>query len=274
MNQKNRITNSAQETGNKPHGLCCKAEIGCDLCSSSLTNRTLFAVLFLFGAGLITGCVGPGSATCSRCSARPATSYSSPCSDFRGQTPCQTCPTSTVSQYSGGIYRNSITVSCCSPTALWEAMVIPVRKYFVIKSEKPCQQIGCCIDQGRLDTERTIGSTIFEPWRGDTVGMRQRWESTLHTIARRAEIRVNHLDNNTYKIIVVVKKEIENTSRINMSRNGQEDYFLSDSRRTFNAPLYTSENASSEQWVEIGQDPLLEQRLLAEIEQSIRARCR
>lgn len=153
-------------------------------------------------------------------------------------------------------------------------MVIPVRKYFIIKSEKPCQQIGCCIDQGVLETQRTIGSTIFEPWRGDTVGMRQRWESTLHTIARSAVIRVNHVNNNTYKIVLVVKKEIENTSYIHMSRNGQEDYFLSDSRRTFNTPLYSPENTSSEQWVEIGQDPLLEQRLLAEIEQSIRARCR
>ena len=273
MNQKNRISKSAKETGSAPHDFCCKAETVSDLCSSSLTNRTLFAVLFLLGAWLISGCVGPGSAPCSNCSPRPA-AYPSQCSDFRGQTPCQTCPTSTVSQCTGGIYRNSITVRCCSPTALWEAMVIPVRKYFVIKSEKPCQQIGCCIDQGVLETHRTIGSTIFEPWRGDTVGMRQRWESTLHTIARRAEIRVNHVDNNTYKIVLVVKKEIENTSRVNMSRNGQEDYFLSDSRRTFNAPLYTSENESSDQWVVIGQDPLLEQRLLAEIEQSIRARCR
>lgn len=104
--------------------------------------------------------------------------------------------------------------------------------------------------------------------------MRQRWESTLHTIARSAEIRVNHIDNNTYTIVLIVKKEIENSSRIYMSRNGQEDYFLSDSRRTFNSPLYSSENTSSDQWVFIGQDPLLEQRLLAEIEQSIRARCR
>lgn len=274
MNQKIRITNSRHETGNNPHDFCSKTETVYDLCSLSLTNRMLFAVLFLLGAGLISGCVGPGSAPCSNYSARQAASCPSQCSDFRGQTPCQTCPTSTISQCGGGIYRNTITVNCCSPTALWEAMVIPVRKYFVIKSEKPCQQIGCCIDQGRLDTERTIGSTIFEPWRGDSVGIRQRWESTLHTIARSAEIRVNHIDNNTYSIVLVVKKEIENTSLVNMSRNGQEDYFLSDSRRTFNAPLYSSENESSEQWVTIGQDPLLEQRLLAEIEQSIRARCR
>ena len=167
-----------------------------------------------------------------------------------------------------------MTVSCCNPIALWEAIVIPVRKYFPILSEKPCQQIGDIVNPGRLITDRTIGATVFEPWRGDSVGMRQRWEATLHTIARSADIRVSMIDQNQYTIIVIVRKEIENGPHSSLSRNGQDNYFLSDSRRTFTDPLFNSENRNTNQWVFIGQDHLLEQRLLAEIEQSIRARCR
>lgn len=277
MNQKNRITNRVQKMKSKLHDYTfCKSGKVCGRCSSVLTNQTLFAILFLFGTGVIIGCVGPDTAPCSGCGVQSSSSRMpcSQCSDYRGQTPCQTCPTSTVSQCSGGMYRNTITVSCCNPTALWEAMVIPVRKYFSISTEVPCQQIGNCVQQGTLTTKRTIGATIFEPWRGDSVGQQQRWESTLHTIARHAVITVTYLDQNQYLITVVVNKEIENTEPVKMSRNGQDNYFLSDSRRTFTDPLFNSENQSSNQWHYIGRDPLLEQRVLAEIEQSIRARCR
>lgn len=276
MNQKIRISNSVQEAGRRARDFCSNAEIVCDLCSSSPVCQTLFAVLFLFVTGLVAGCVGPTAASRSNCGVQQAASCPSCAqnSEFRGQTPCQTCPTSTVSQCGGGAYRNSVTVNCCNPTTLWEAMVIPVRKYFPIRREEPCRQVGCVVNPGNLFTGRTIGATVFEPWRGDSVGMRQRWESTLHTIARSAVIRIWPIDQNTYVIEVVVNKEIEYTTPANMSRNGQDNYFLSDSRRTFTDPLFSAENQSSDQWVCIGRDPLLEQRLLAEIEQSIRARCR
>ena len=276
MNQKFRITNRAQTTENKPQDFCSNAETDGRVRFSSVSNRTLFAFLFLFVTGLFVGCVGPDTAPRSSYGVQQAASCPS-CSqnsDFRGQTPCQTCPTSAVSQYSGGAYRNSITVTCCNPMALWEAMVIPVRKYFSILREEPCRQINNVINPGNLVTNRTIGATVFEPWRGDSVGARQRWEATLHTIARRAIIKVWPNDQNSYTIEVVVNKDIENASPVNMSRNGQDNYFLSDSRRTFTDPLFSDENQSSDQWVCIGRDPLLEQRLLAEIEQSIRARCR
>ena len=275
MNQYFRISNRVQETNNKTLDFHSNAETVSGARSSSLGNRTLFAVLLLLGIGLLVGCVGPDTAPRPGCGVQTAACSScSQSSDFRGQAPCQTCPTSTVSQCTGGIYRNTITVTCCNPALLWEAMVIPVRKYFTIYSEVPCQQIGCCVQQGTLTTNRTIGATIFEPWRGDSVGRQQRWESTLHTIARHAVINVAYQDHNQYSITVVVYKEIENTKPVNMSRNGQDNYFLSDSRRTFTDPFFNSENQSSDQWSYIGQDPLLEQRLLADIEQSIRARCR
>ena len=273
MNQNIRISNRVQETGKRSNDFCVKTEIALDRRQTSLTNRTLFAILFLIVTCLV-GCVGPDTAPRSNCGIQAACPSCSQNSDFRGQTPCQTCPTASISQYSGGAYRNSITVNCCNPMALWEAMVVPVRKYFQIKKEEPCRQVGSVVNPGSLITDRTVGATVFEPWRGDSVGMRQRWEATLHTIARSADIRIWPIDQNTYVIEVVVNKEIENTAPASMSRNGQDNYFLSDSRRTFTDPLFTSENQSSNQWVCIGRDPLLEQRLLAEIEQSVRARCR
>ena len=275
MNKNFRKTNCVHETIDALHDfICSNAETSCVRRFSSLKKQTLFAVLFLISSVFVAGCVGPDTAPCSsygvqRSSTCPSCSQNS---NFRGQ--CQTCPTSSVSQCSGGAYRNSITVTCCNPTALWEAMVIPVRKYFPILKEEPCRQINCVINPGNLITGRTIGATIFEPWRGDSVGASQRWEATLHTIARRAVVRIWPSDQNSYIIEVVVNKEIENTNPVNMSRNGQDNYFLSDSRRTFTDPLFNTENQSSNQWYCIGRDPLLEQRLLAEIEQSIRSRCR
>ena len=277
MNRNIRKPILIEESKNGPLDRVCQAvRFGCAERWLSASERTLFAVLLLFTAGLFAGCVGPGAAPRYSYGVQQAASCPS-CSQnsyFRAQSPCQTCPASTVSQCTGGMYRNSITVSCCNPTALWEAMVIPVRKYFPILKEEPCRQINCVINPGNLITDRTIGATVFEPWRGDSVGARQRWEATLHTIARRAVVRVWPTEQNSYIIEVVVNKEIENTAPVNMSRNGQDNYFLSDSRRTFTDPLFNSENHSSDQWVSIGRDPLLEQRLLAEIEQSIRARCR
>ena len=277
MNRKIMVSNSVQKTRNRLlDSVCRSSESYCSGRFSFLKTQALFAVLFLFVTGLGVGCVGPNAAPRSNCGIQNAASCPSYSQNsvFRGQTPCQTCQTSSISQYAGGIYRNSVTVNCCNPAVLWEAMVIPVRKYFSIYKEEPCRQVGSCINQGFLETNRTIGATIFEPWRGDSVGTRQRWESTLHTIARSARITVSWNEGSSYTIEVVVKKEIENIAPVNLSRNGQDNYFLSDSRRTFTDPLFNSENQSSNQWYCIGRDPLLEQRLLAEIEQSIRARCR
>lgn len=269
------MSNCVCKTTAKSRDFRFNAEIVCDRSFTSAIMQTLFVILFVFVTCSFVGCVGPGTASRSNCGI-PQTASCPSCSQnsvFRGQTPCQTCPTA-VSQYTGGMYKNTINVSCCNPTVLWEAMVIPVRKYFTILKEEPCRQFNNVINPGNLITGRTIGATIFEPWRGDSVGRQQRWEATLHTIARRAEIRVWPIDLNTYTIEVIVNKEIENTAPVNMSRNGQDNYFLSDSRRTFTDPLFNSENQSSNQWSCLGRDPLLEQRLLAEIEQSIRARCR
>ena len=220
---------------------------------------------------LSVGCVGPDSA--------PQSVYAPGVGaycDYRGQAACQTCPASTVSTVTTGLYKNTVTVTCCNPTVLWEALVDPIRKYFPIVKEEQCRQMGNVVNPGKLITGRTIGSSIFEPGKGDSVGMRQRWESTIHTIARRAEVHVwpSSAGPNSYIIEVVVTKEIENNPRPENSRIGQGNYFLSDSRRSFTDPIGAPEDENGLRWINKGRDPLLEQRLLAEIEQSIRRKCR
>lgn len=214
---------------------------------------------------LCAGCVGPDTA--------PQSTYGY---DYRGQATCQTCPAATVSTCNAGLYNNTVIVTCCNPTVLWESLVTPVRKYFPIQKEDPCRQMGCIVSPGKLITGRTIGSSVFEPWKRDSVGIRQRWESTIQTISRKAVIDVAPQDfnTNTYSIKVEVIKEIENNPHPDTSRTGQGNYFLSDSRRTFTDPIVSPEDETGLTWIEKGRDPLLEQRLLAEIEQSIKRNCR
>lgn len=155
---------------------------------------------------------------------------------------------------------------------LWEAVVSAVSRYFPIEHEYPCRQVGSVVNSGNLVTGRQIGASVLEPWRKDSVGMQQRWESTVQTISRRAVVRVWSIGTNTYAIDVIVNKEIENNPHPDSSRTGAGNYFLSDSRRTFRDPIEIP--SDSGMWVNKGRDPLLEQRLLADITESVRQNCR
>ena len=54
-----------------------------------------------------------------------------------------------------------------------------------------------------------MAAQLLEPWRGDSVTMADRLQASLHTIARRAELRVARNDPTGHRIEVKVFKEQE-----------------------------------------------------------------
>src|SRR5262249_17662657 len=109
-------------------------------------------------------------------------------------------------------------------------------------------------------------ATWLEPFRNDSIGTWNRWESTFQTIRRRATVRVIP-DPNGYQVEVIVEKEREDlpkperatASRASFSDNAIDITLPSD--RTDE----TARVSSSPRWISLGRDPALEQRMLAEI---------
>ncbi len=231
--------------------------------------RKLF-LLILF-TGVLCGCSTTSTCPPTNC---PANSCPTPQANL-GSVSGQTIPAGTISEQQ--LYNNSIIVTCNNPQKLWEAIVSSVQKYFPIQHEDPCRQIGGIINGGYLSTGRVCGATIFEPWKKDSVGFDQRWESTLQSISRQARVRVIPQDSvsgvkNQFMIDIIVNKEIENVKHPLGSQISSGNSFLSDSRETFRDPILVPSDDG--QWINRGRDPLLEQRILADIVDSIQQNCR
>jgi hypothetical protein len=117
--------------------------------------------------------------------------------------------------------------------------------------------------EGRIETAPQDGATWLEPHRGDSVGAFNRWESTFQTIRRRAVIRVIP-DANGYLVEAIVEKELEDVRNPEKATAGAATFRNDDS-----LPSRRLEEVnrlrSSPRWIQLGRDPALEQRLLAEI---------
>jgi hypothetical protein len=146
----------------------------------------------------------------------------------------------------------------------WEQIVDTVDDYFRIERERQVQLVGDVLTEGRIDTLPQIGATILEPHRRDSVGKYNRWESTFQTIRRRATLRVIP-DANGYIVDCMVEKDLEDLPRPEQSTAGSPTFRNDDSiART---PLdQVSHTRLSGNWILVGRDPALEQRILADIQ--------
>ena len=68
---------------------------------------------------------------------------------------------------------------------LWNQTVDAVDDYFRIEREDRVRLIAGVLTEGRIDTFPITGSTIFEPWRGDSTPGYQKLHATLQSIRRR-----------------------------------------------------------------------------------------
>lgn len=159
-----------------------------------------------------------------------------------------------------GRVPNPLYVRASNPDAAWEAVAREASRYFPIRSEERVRQHGAMLTEGRLETQWAVGSTIFEPWRRDSAGSYDRWQSTLQTIRRRATIRVIPAAGG-YELDVRVDKQLEDLNRPEMASAGAAS-IRNDSALPTDRISPIDAIRDSGQWIDIGRDEALEQRIL------------
>ena len=108
--------------------------------------------------------------------------------------------------------KNSVVIPPIDAEVVWTQMVDVVDDYFKISSEQRVIFSNGVPAEGRIDTFPQTGSTLLEPWRGDSIGFRERLESTLQSIRRIGTVRLVP-DPGGWRIETVVVKELENMPR-------------------------------------------------------------
>jgi hypothetical protein len=154
---------------------------------------------------------------------------------------------------------NPLVVPSADFEAIWNGTVAVVDNYFDIASENRLSR--------RIVTEPKIGATILEPWHADSVGVRERMESTLQTIRRFAVITVNDAPGGGYAVKVEVYKELEDMAKPDRQMGGRAVFnndFPVNRTRDVVGPIPVPL-----QWIPRGRDPKLEQAILAKLRQHL-----
>jgi hypothetical protein len=159
-------------------------------------------------------------------------------------------------------YANPAFLATGNHECVWENVVDVVDDYFPIEREEPVRLVGNVLTEGRLDTFPNVGSTIFEPWRQDSVTAYDKLESTLQSIRRHAVVRVIPADQGFW-VEVAVFKELEDVVGANPSTPGGAVFPHHASLTRVVGPVDQQEiNAG---WIPQGRDAALEQRILEQV---------
>jgi hypothetical protein len=158
---------------------------------------------------------------------------------------------------------NPIAVPVADEQFAWDQIADVVSDYFTIAREQQARRSGEAVMEGFIETAPQVGATWLEPHRRDSVGSFNRWESTFQTIRRRALVRVIP-DAAGYLVEVIVEKELEDLPKPEHATAGAGT-FRNDSSLPSRRLEQVSHTRSSPRWISLGRDPLLEQRMLAEI---------
>jgi hypothetical protein len=145
----------------------------------------------------------------------------------------------------------------------WDQIADVVDDYFKIAREQRVRRSGEAWTEGRIETAPLTGATVLEPHRKDSVGSFNRWESTFQSIRRRATVRVIP-DPNGYLVEVIVLKELEDLPKPEKATVGPAS-FGSDQTLPSQRLEEIARTHTSPRWIQLGRDPALEQRMLADI---------
>ncbi len=158
--------------------------------------------------------------------------------------------------------NNPAFLPVADPHLAWETVVDTVDDYFKIEREEPVRQIGGTLTEGRLDTFPQVSPTLLEPWRPDATGRYERLENTLQSLRRRAVARVIPTQGG-YLVDVAVFKELEDVVQPERATAGKATFRYDDTLRHVVNPI--GEQQITEGWIPQGRDPLLEQKILADL---------
>ncbi|WP_435009000.1 hypothetical protein P12x_000246 [Tundrisphaera lichenicola] len=158
------------------------------------------------------------------------------------------------------VSENPMVVPSADFETVFKAAVVAVDSYFDIASEDRVQR--------KIVTQPKIGATLLEPWEGDSVGFRERFESTLQSIRRFAIVTI--LPSPTgqgWMVRVEVHKELEDLlqpDRQSIGRAVFNNQFPINRTREVVGPVQAPAF-----WIPRGRDPKLEQAILAQIRASL-----
>lgn len=168
------------------------------------------------------------------------------------------------------LYENPTTVPMQDQNQLWDQLVDVVDDYFQIDREQRPARLqgpeGEVFTPGKLETFPEGGSTLLEPWRGDSVGFDQRLESTLQSIRRRCEISVFPTEVG-YSVEVKVFKELEDLQKPEFATASSATVQNDNSIRRFTEAVGDQNITAG--WIPLGRDVLLEQEIIIRLQERL-----
>jgi hypothetical protein len=160
------------------------------------------------------------------------------------------------------LYDNPVLLPVNDHELVWETVVDVVDDYFKIKEEKPVRVIGGTLIEGWLDTFPSVSSTMFEPWRHDSVGPCEKLQSTLQSMRRRAKVRVIPAQGG-YFVDVAVFEELEDVVQPAHATAGAATFRNDSSLTRVVSPIH--EQPITKGWIPKGRDTALEQRIIEQL---------
>lgn len=167
-----------------------------------------------------------------------------------------------------GHLENPIFVTASNNEFVWHQVVDELDNYFKIKREERVRLVGNVLTEGYIETYPTVGATMLEPWREDSVAGFERTHATLQTIRRHARARVIPAAGG-YQIEVAVFKELEDLRQPQGATVGDLMLRYDDSltRHSRAAPDedQVGYGLGTLGWIPLGRDISLEQTILANL---------
>lgn len=155
---------------------------------------------------------------------------------------------------------NPLPVPVADFESVWNTTVAVLDEYFDIASEDRAS--------GEILTNPVNGADLLTVWAGDSVGFRERLESTLQSIRRFAKVRVEPSPGGGYLVRVEVYKELEDLPKPERQAGGRSvfniDYNTANPTREIVGPVPLPAG-----WIPRGRDPKLEEVILRRIRDAL-----
>jgi len=168
------------------------------------------------------------------------------------------------------LFENPMFVPAIDREFLHNQTVDALDNYFRIEREERVRLIGGILTEGRIDTFPRVGSTLLEPWRGDSTPGYERLHATLQSIRRKATVRIIPTEGG-YLLDVVVQKELEDLNKPeNATAGGATQRHDGTIVRLTGPP---GRAAITLGWIPLGRDVSLEQRILGDLQLRLEVDC-
>ncbi|HEX3659290.1 MAG TPA: hypothetical protein VHV55_26105 [Pirellulales bacterium] len=160
-------------------------------------------------------------------------------------------------------YENPIHLPPASPDFMWEQVIDVLDDYFEIEREERARLLPGVSTVGRIETFPAVGSTLLEPWKGDSATSYDRLECTLQSIRRRALVQVIPTEDGGALVDVVVYKELENMPQPESAPTASATFRFDTGLNRFSEPVGSQIVAAG--WIAKGRDAALEQKIIGQL---------